>query len=242
MDDLLLISGVDIPFAAIRANVHQPRLKEIALIGEESFFAGCELLNFSKEKLKLEDRTHLEHLDDFEIFMAIMVDNDPYMQKSASNVKLLLSLIFPDYSITFESNQIILIDNQEEQHIITKQEYPELKDIVSHIFCIKNTSGNDYNPKGELAQRIADKLRQRHETLASQEGPTKISILGRYASILAVGERKDLNSLMNYTVYQLFDEFQRFTLKEENDLSLRAKMAGAKDLKEVDNWMKDIHS
>ena len=46
---------------------------------------------------------------------------------------------------------------------------------------------------------------------------------------------------MQYTVYQLFDEFQRFELKQSHDTYLKAKLAGAKDLDEVENWMKNIH-
>ena len=68
-----------------------------------------------------------------------------------------------------------------------------------------------------------------------------MAILSRYVSILAVGEQKNINDLMNYTVYQLFDEFDRFELKEQFDLYIRAQLAGARDLKEVDNWKKDIH-
>ena len=68
----------------------------------------------------------------------------------------------------------------------------------------------------------------------------KISILSRYASILAVGTQKNLNELMQYTVYQLFDEFQRFQLKVQWDAYIQARMAGAKDLDEVDNWMIDL--
>lgn len=44
-----------------------------------------------------------------------------------------------------------------------------------------------------------------------------MSILSRYISILAVGERKDINDLMNYTIYQLMDEFNRFELKMRYD-------------------------
>jgi hypothetical protein len=40
----------------------------------------------------------------------------------------------------------------------------------------------------------------------------------------------------------LFDEFQRFTLYLNYDLYMRAKLAGAKDLKDIDDWMGDIHS
>ena len=75
-----------------------------------------------------------------------------------------------------------------------------------------------------------------------KEKPNKVAILSRYVSILAVGQKKDINSFMQYTVYQLFDEFKRYELKLNWDIYLQAKMAGAKDLKEVDDWMKDIHS
>ena len=45
---------------------------------------------------------------------------------------------------------------------------------------------------------------------------------------------------MNYTVYQLLDEFQRFELKMAYDMFIKARLAGAKDLKEPKDWMKDI--
>jgi hypothetical protein len=51
-----------------------------------------------------------------------------------------------------------------------------------------------------------------------------------------------MNELLQYTVYQLFDEFRRFKMKEEYDIYVQAKMAGAKDLDEIENWMSDIHS
>ena len=38
LNDLLLLSGNDIPFIEAQVNIHQPSIKEIAYIGEESFF------------------------------------------------------------------------------------------------------------------------------------------------------------------------------------------------------------
>ena len=51
-----------------------------------------------------------------------------------------------------------------------------------------------------------------------------------------------MNSFMKYTVYQLFDEFQRFELKMRYDVFLKARLAGAKDLKEPEDWMKNLYS
>ena len=46
---------------------------------------------------------------------------------------------------------------------------------------------------------------------------------------------------MHYTVFQLKDECKRYQIKQSFDMYVQAKMAGAKDLDEVDNWMEDIH-
>jgi len=61
---------------------------------------------------------------------------------------------------------------------------------------------------------------------------TKVTIFSRYVSILAVGEQKNINDLMNYTVYQLMDEFNRYELKLSYDTWERYRIAGAKDLKD----------
>ena len=84
------------------------------------------------------------------------------------------------------------------------------------MFCLDSDreDGSEYNPAGDMAKRIADKLKRRHQRIAqTQEGENKVSILEKYVSILAVGEQKDMNSLLNYTVYQLFDELKRYQLK-----------------------------
>ena len=89
----------------------------------------------------------------------------------------------------------------------------------------------------EYKKRIADKLKKRHQKLAEKnsEPVKKVAILSRYVSILSVGEQKDMNSFMQYTVYQLFDEFKRYELKMSYDFYFQAKLAGAKDLQEVDD-------
>ena len=51
IDKGLLDSGMDIPFPEARVTIHPPKCKEICLIGQESFYMGCELLNFSKDNI-----------------------------------------------------------------------------------------------------------------------------------------------------------------------------------------------
>lgn len=244
MDSLLLLSGNDIPFPEAQLIVHQPTLKEIAYIGEESFFSGCEVLNFSKNSLPSKDRVNLENKTDFDIIMSVMIENSLEAKKKQIDVLLVLTLLFPNYSFKIDKKTFqIILTKEDEIKQINNKNFKSFQDIIINIFCLKNKE-KEYNPKGAISQKISDKLKEREQKLAKvnlQENE-KISILSRYASILAVGEQKDLNILMNYTVYQLLDEWERFCLKMNYDTYAKAKMLGAKDLEEVENWMKDIHA
>lgn len=257
LNDLLLLSGIDIPFPSAQVSIHQPTLKEISYIGEEAFFIGCELLNFSKETLISEDKDRLKNQSNFDIVMSIMKDrNNLASSKSALNALMVLIILFPSYTVQIRKDYIALIRVKEtdqldekgqqkkefEEFSINNKNYDEFQEILVQMFCLKPKKESTYNPQGDLARKIADKLKQGQQQRAALKGQQeKIAVLSRYASILAVGEAKDLNSLMQYTVYQLYDEFQRYQLKLDHDLYLQAKMAGAKDLKEIDNWMDDIH-
>lgn len=243
-NDLLFLSGNDVPFIEAQLVIHQPTIKEIAYIGEEAFFTGCQLINFSKNLLPEEDKMNLENKSNFDILIAILRERNAVMQRNKDCVQMVLALLFPDYMISIGKNNIIFKKSDEEvEHFINDDNFEQFKVIFNQIFAFDDDSVRGYNPKGDLAREIADKLNKRHQKLAEQKPKSaKVDILSRYVSILAVGSQKDMNSLLNYTVYQLFDEFKRFQLKMGYDIYLQAKMAGAKDLKEVEDWMKDIHS
>ena len=246
MDKLQLLSGIDIPFPAATINIHQLTLNEISFLTEPIFYKACGVLTFDKEKLYSQDKNDLDGLTNFDIIMSIMTEkNDPRVKQQQIAVKMLFAMMFPDFQITFTINGIVLVkEGEKEMHIIRKEDFQDFVNIIKEIFCLSSSSQEDYNPANDKAREIAEKLRRGRAAAAAAKGEeqSEISILSRYVSILAVGNHKDINTLMNYTVYQLYDEFGRYELKLSNDIYLQAKMAGAEGLQEVDNWMKDIHS
>ena len=255
LDKLLLLSGNEIPFIQAQLTVHQPTLKEIAYIGEESFFVGCEYLNFSKNKLKEQDKNHLGSFSSFEILMTMIKEDNEAVKKYKTCMELVLLLLFPQYRIDFLPMSIMIskLDENEkrENHLIDQNNFEEFQNIIKQIFCFKEIMKDNidekYNPKGSQAQALVQKFKQRQKRLAKIKNQNKhqqlsTSIFSRYISILAVGEKKNINELLQYTVYQLFDEFYRFRMKQDFDLYVQAKMAGAKDLEEIENWMGEIHS
>ena len=213
LDSLLLLSGNDIPFVKANLTIHNPTLKEIGYVGEENFLNGYQLLNVSKNFLPEQDKVNLDVISNFDILIAILRERNAVMQRNRNCVEMVLALIFPWYTIDITSDAIVL-EKEEERHLINNDNFETFKTIFNMMFSFSKDESRDYNPSGEVAKRIAEKLKQRHQKLAElKEGKQKIDILSRYVSILAVGEHKDMNSLLNLSVYQLFDEFERFKLK-----------------------------
>ena len=243
-NDLLYLAGRDVPFTAAKMNICQPKIKDIALLGEENFYAGVEFLKFDKDILFGEDKIHLEDKSNFEVLIAIMNEQNLTIQKQKLQITMVLALLFPEHSIEIKRNCISL-NKDGEEYKIDNSNFEEFKAIIKHMFCLDNMGDNedDYNPSGTMAKQIAEKLKKRHQRISQEKNQNKkISILERYVSVLAVGEQKDMNSLLDYTVYQLFDELKRYQLKLAWDLNLKARLAGAQDLQDAEDWMQDLHS
>lgn len=252
LNPLLLLSGNDIPFKQAQAVIHPPTIKEIGMIGEDTFFNGCEYLNFSKNKLSEQDKVRLKDLDDFEILMTIIKDDSLAMQQSKICMQLVLFLLFPDYTCSFLPMSIMLSKKDQngvlQKFLIDKNNFVIFKQIITQMFCLDQIFDNKaskYNPGGPQAKALVQKFKKRQQKLSklkSKGQKSSITVFLTYVSILSVGLKKDMNSLLQYTVYQLLDEFHRFLLREDFDLYIKASLAGAQDLKEVENWMGDIHS
>ena len=156
-------------------------------------------------------------------------------------------LLFPKYNIHYLPNAIefSLLDDNDNVRVgaINNDNFDAFKTVLQEIFCLNNSAVTEYHVEGALAKKIADKFKKRNQKLAEfKQKPNKVAVLSRYVSILAVGEHKDMNQFMNYTVYQLFDEFRRFELKSAFDKYFKARLAGAKDLQDPKDWMQDIHA
>lgn len=244
-NELLLQTDQPIPFLGARVNIHNPKIKEIGVISEESFQKGIHFLNFSKDMLNSQDKSDLEGTTDFDIFMSIMLSKERADFKN--DVLKLLILLFPDYDISFtnEGIKLTLLNDKNNYSFINNSNYDEFRSILTSIFDLDDVDNkNSYNPADARAAKIAEKLAKGKQKVMQQKGESsfeKVAIFSRYISILSVALAKDKNQLVEYTVYQLKDEFKRWQLKDAFDMNIKARLAGATDLDEAENWMDDIH-
>ena len=183
--------------------------------------------------------------------MTILRNKDLAIQEVKICLQEIFLLILPDYKMIFLPNSILLSrktqDGSFEEHSLTKDNFEGFKNIVSEMFCLKYIQGEsgqgDYNPGGPQARALVKKFQERQAKLAKLKGKsdkTSIEVLYRYISILAAGQQKDINQLMNYSLYQLVDQFRRFKMREDYEMVVRLRLAGAKDVESVPHWMGDL--
>ena len=237
---LALITGADIPIPECQLVLHQPTIKEIAFMGEHEFFVGVQTLTLHKSMFMDKDKGVPESITNFQIFMTIVNGKETADKKEI--VKQLFLIIFPKYKVLFTPNSILFQDDNG-NHMVDANNFESLQEILRMVFCVNSTDMDKqaFNPANDAAKEIAEKLMRGRQRVAAQSGENNHSIFSQYLSVLAIGTQLGFNELQTYTMYQVFDLMERYSLYTNWDIDLRCRLAGGKPDTQPDNWMKNIH-
>ena len=237
---LALMCGSDIPVPDCQLTIHQPRIKEIALIGEQDFFTGIQCLCLNKSMF-VKDETLLDTTNNFQIFMTIMSEKQAIDKKIA--VEQVLTLLFPKLKVMFTPRSMMISGNGN-TILIDERNFESLQTAISSICCLKTgpMDQQTFNPADAQARAIAEKLMRGRQRVAAQKGESNTSIFTQYISTLTVGlNSMSLQDIMELTMYQLYDLVERYMLYVNWDMDRRSRLAGANPDSKLDNWMKNIH-
>ena len=241
---LSLMCGVDIPIPQCQITVHQPRIQEIAMLGEREYYVATQILCVDKN-MYFEDENLLSDTNNFQIFMTIMFEKETADKKAL--VFQLLEILFPEFKVALTPRSMVFknIKIADAPNIlIDESNFEFLQDTLRDIFCLNsnNMSHDSYNPQGDKAKEIAAKLMRGRQRIAAEKGEDNSSALTQYTSVLTIGlNSMSLNDVMNLTMYQLYDLVQRYSLWVNWDLDIRTRLAGGSPDSSPDNWMKNIH-
>lgn len=236
---LALMAGSDIPIPECQIVLHQPTMKDIALIGEQEFFTAIQTLSVNKNMIP-EGKTLLSNTNNFQIFMTIMSEKETVDKKD--NVQQLFQIIFPNYKIIFLPRSLIFSQG-DISFTVDENNFDSLQEIVKEVFCLKSQNGQQtgFNPTNKKAKEIADKLMRGRQRVAEQKGESG-SVFAQYISTLTVGiSSMSLQDCLQLTMYQIFDLIERYSLYINWDIDIRSRLAGADIKDQPDNWMKNIH-
>ena len=237
---LSLMCGTDYPVPQCQIIIHQPRIKEIAFIGEQDFFTGVQCLCLNKSMF-VKDESDLSNVNNFQIFMTIMSEKEAIDKKIA--VQQVCTLFFPKYKVVFTPRSV-LISGEGQTMQIDESNFEYLQTAISNICCMKTGPMDQtaFNPANSKAREIAEKLMRGRAKVAAEKGQSNTSIFSQYLSILTVGlGSMSLQDAMDLTMFQLYDLVERYMLYINWDMDVRCRLAGGKPDSQPDNWMKNIH-
>ena len=237
---LALMAGSDIPIPECQLTLHQPTIKEISFMGEEDFFKGVQCLCLHKAMF-VEDKDALSNINNFQIFMTMMMDKETVDKKNS--VLQLLTILFPKYKVMITPRSL-LFQSEGDSHMVDESNFEQMQEVIRTVFCA-NTGPMDqqaFNPANEQAREIAQKLMRGRQRVAAQKGGSTQSAFSRYLSILTIGlSSMSLHELVNLTMYQMYDLLERYMLYMNWDINIRTRLAGGKPDSQPEDWMKDIH-
>ena len=237
---LALMCGVEYPIPELQIAIHQPRVKEIAYIGESDFFSGIQCLCLNKSMF-VKDESDLLNTSNFQIFMTIMSEKEAADKKKA--VQQVCALLFPNYKLLMTPRSVLLSDGSTNIQI-DETNFEYLQEAISTICCLRTgpMDQTSFNPADAKAREIAEKLMRGRQRVAAQKGETNTSIFSQYLSIITVGlHSMSLQDATELTMFQLYDLVERYMLYINWDMDIRSRLAGAKPDSQPDNWMKNIH-
>lgn len=241
---LALMAGIDIPIPDLQLIVHSPSVKDIAYMGEEKFFQAMQYLCIDKEALT-QDETVLQNLDNFQVLMRVLEESSDKEKKIA--VQTLLMMLFPNYKVVMMPRSITLIGDGQPPIMIDSGNFDVFQDVIKQVLCANNLfQGKNvvYNPEGDRAKDIANKLIRGRKKVAAQKAASEgdTSILTRYISILRTGPHIPIQESIGYNLFQLFDQIERYSAYIEWDIDLQVRLAGGKPDKQVETWMRNLYN
>lgn len=238
---LALMAGTDIPIPQCQLVIHQPRIREIALLGEKNFLSAAQCFCLNKNMFKSQEGL-LEDVSNFDIF--IMILNDKEGRKKREDVLNLTNILVPSHKALITPRSLVF-NSSDSSIIIDENNFEILQKVLREVFCVSSSmAGNsqNFNPAGNKAKEIAEKLMRGRQRVAAQNGEAQASMFAQYLSILTIGlNSMSLDDCLNLTIFQMYDLVERYQLYISYDIDIRSRLAGAKSDGKPDNWMKNIH-
>lgn len=249
IDKLTLIIGADLVIPETPVKIHQPTINEIALIGEERFFYSLNgfTINIDRIKRTIEEKTEDEekakvlvsNIDEYIVLLQYL-QSDEGLRANFTN---LCNLLLINYEIQLLQGNLFMRSLDEKQFPSFQCDlnfFLKFKDTVQQIFKLnKIIEQSSLNPKGKLAEKIASKMQQTRAKIEKMNGTKEIDILSHYVSILSIGTNAlNISTIKDLTIYQLYDQLERYNLYSQYENSLQAALAGAKV--DIVDWLKKI--
>lgn len=246
----LYLSGQQVKVPSCNIVITQPTVRQIVVFGEDDFLIAVQLLgkteNFVGDLRK--DNSLLAALPSFQLLLVILRE-DPQI---ANAIKNFFGLIAPEYEIVIDTGFINFFVDEVLVGQLTPYNFESFQSVIIDLFEQKNGKSEDIqyniNENDQRAKEILEKLNKGKKKIAEMRNKTgeyeKTSLFGSYISILSVGLGMDINTLYDYTPFQLNDMFMRYFAKVQSDFYQKLVTTPLIDTSNIDEpkeWVGNLY-
>lgn len=267
MAKLHILAGTPIPVRSMGTIITQPKIREIAAMGEDKYFTVLSLFqkadkeDFKSEILKAEEARIKEENPDLE-----MTEDDKreiefeldITYPSDFSVFIYLLQAFPDLRNSFESFLYIIFPNlrkigwvptlnltlaERDPIDFTEDMFTEVKDITLSSLNYKTAEEQsaEFNPANGMASEIAEKIKRAKEKRNTEISSNSTeSPLADMSSILASSSNLSIQEVMDMTYPQLVIQYERSSLLLGFVNQIRASAFGGLDPDDIIDWTKTL--
>lgn len=241
IDELQRITGVDIPVEELCITLRQPKVKDISMLGETNYFIALQLFTMTAEQLRIET----PGVNGWTILQEALKQKIDGITDTKVLVHNFLQLFF-NQTVNFGPRSLMIMGKGDIQNV-EPEDFDKLQSLIGTLGGkeLLVPTEEAFNPKNKRAAEIAEKMKKARKRLAKVKAAenggidpdaAKKGFLSRYIRTVALGTQNSLEQVNNMTILQLNELMQMFLAKEEYDLDVRSRLAGAKSDKELIHW------
>lgn len=236
VDELQIITGVDIPVPELGITVRQPRVREIAMLGEQQYFVALSVFKLSKEQLQIPS----EEVTNWMIFQESLNQKIEGIDNTRDLLANFLQL-FVTTQITITPRALVVSIGDTEVNI-EQEQFDTFQQIVGAVggASLLTPSEEEFKPRNKRAAEIAEKMKKARKRLAAaQSTPNqkREGFLARYIRAVGVATANSLAQVNDMTLLQLNSIMQTYLAKESYDLEIQSRLAGAKGDDKLVHWI-----
>ena len=240
IDELQLTTGIDIPVEGLGVTLRQPKICDIAILGEQKYFMALSIFGLTTKTLRIQtpDATN------WMVFQQTLNQKIEGVKNMRTFMTNFLQLFFNE-KVNLGPRSI-MIQTPGEIKNIEPEDFDYFQYLVGLIGGSKLLTPVEekFKPKNKKAAEIAEKMKKARKRLAkvkaAQNGTAdqeNKGFLARYIRVAAIASPNSMSEINNLTLLQLNDIVQTYLAKEAYDLEIKSRLAGAKGDKELVHWM-----
>ena len=234
------MTGIDIPVEDIGVTIHQPRLKEISILGQDKYLIALQLFSFSPKSFKQMTQT----VSTWDILQEVLKQKIDGVKDVRQLLLNFLQLFFIE-KVQFGPRSLLLSAGPENIKSIEPDKIDILQTIIQDVggyFLIQGSKEEVFNPANDKAARIAEKMKKAREKLAKVKAAemggdkTNNNIFTTMIATIATKTANSLEDINSMTLFQLNKLYRSYLNWESFDLEIKSRLAGAKNEKNLVHW------